>query len=566
MLSVVLCAVAAARPCRPAAPRVPACRLPAVAMAESDGPQRSRDAGRLELSGSDSGLENINRAGPSEARINELRSKVEKLRGMNAAILEGEALLNPKKAAKPRTVVPSPQTPPPGGAGADVGEPAAAAAPPAAGVDQPAAATAPPGARARAAAGQTSSSIGGTWVRPAAAETYVPSGSGSWGLFERPLDISSAMGGGKRVGVGAPPAETAEERAAKDRETAALLQAYKAATAAGDAYERENEQAILDALGRAKQLMRAGDVRRCARELEPVWRNCSVRSELGGRVGLELAMAYDAAQERVAAGELYEQLLSSSSVQVRRLAKQLKFGLEAMERLGFEGEADMSAISGYAAMPELQLDNRYEQSYGGMLAELPISDGAEAVAELYRAASNPALQCWTDERVRAALALLREPANRDLRAGAALTGVWRLVLQVGPRGRVSADGRLRQIISPSADAAELRVSRLCGAGPFVAELEGAMRELPSPAGLAATGGEARPAQEQPRGDEPDGPRGELPPYELRFESYRLGPLLLGGGAPALATVLVLDDSLLVTMEQEPGAREGAPASFFVWAQ
>jgi len=54
------------------------------------------------------------------------------------------------------------------------------------------------------AAVKTTSGIGGSWAPPTDTEVHKPTGSGSWGVFERPADISKAFGGGKRIGVGAP--------------------------------------------------------------------------------------------------------------------------------------------------------------------------------------------------------------------------------------------------------------------------------------------------------------------------------------------------------------------------
>ena len=58
-------------------------------------------------------------------------------------------------------------------------------------------------AASKASTAATSSGIGGSWTAPTTtnATTYEPS-TGSWGVFERPKDISKAYGGGKRVGVG----------------------------------------------------------------------------------------------------------------------------------------------------------------------------------------------------------------------------------------------------------------------------------------------------------------------------------------------------------------------------
>ena len=70
--------------------------------------------------------------------------------------------------------------------------------------------------------GKSTSGIGGRWIKnnEKADADYKPSSSGTWGVFDRPKDISRAFGGGKRVGAGYTPdnlnQKTAEERT-KDR-------------------------------------------------------------------------------------------------------------------------------------------------------------------------------------------------------------------------------------------------------------------------------------------------------------------------------------------------------------
>ena len=174
--------------------------------------------------------------------------------------------------------------------------------------------------------------------------------------------------------------------------------------------------------------------------------------------------------------------------------------------------------------------------------ERTVKDAAAAVSLLKYAASSWVLQRWTERGVQQAVALLQREEDSRVQSGAPLTGVWRLVVQVGRRGNVWADERLRQTISPGAGARELRITRQQGVGPLVAELEGTMRERTPPVR----------AQRAPR-------------YDLAFGSRRLGLLRLPAGAPVVSTVLVLDTELLVTMEQEPDAGADGAASFTVWA-
>jgi len=50
----------------------------------------------------------------------------------------------------------------------------------------------------------------------------------SWGVFERPADISAAYGGGKQIGIGGYQSSEAEQKAAIE-ETKAKLKAFRKA-------------------------------------------------------------------------------------------------------------------------------------------------------------------------------------------------------------------------------------------------------------------------------------------------------------------------------------------------
>ena len=90
---------------------------------------------------------------------------------------------------------------------------------------------------------QTTSGIGGSWTGAAAGqareEKHAPKVS-TWGVFERPADISKAYGGGRRVGVGGyQPSE--EEVARKRAETEAKLAQFRK----GQGAEKEVQDATL---------------------------------------------------------------------------------------------------------------------------------------------------------------------------------------------------------------------------------------------------------------------------------------------------------------------------------
>jgi hypothetical protein len=93
---------------------------------------------------------------------------------------------------------------------------------------------------------QSTSGIGGTWYAGEAQKEskHKPSKSGSWGVFERPDDISKAYGGGRKIGVGGyQPNE--EELAAKREETERRLKAYRKDQGADLELEEAHRKEIL---------------------------------------------------------------------------------------------------------------------------------------------------------------------------------------------------------------------------------------------------------------------------------------------------------------------------------
>lgn len=84
---------------------------------------------------------------------------------------------------------------------------------------------------------KTTSGIGGSWSPPSTAEVEklkpkVP----TWGVFERPADISKAYGGGRQVGVGGYQ-ESEQERLAKRDALAKQMEAYRRANGIDQATE-----------------------------------------------------------------------------------------------------------------------------------------------------------------------------------------------------------------------------------------------------------------------------------------------------------------------------------------
>ena len=95
---------------------------------------------------------------------------------------------------------------------------------------------------------KTSSGIGGTWTPEDATEvqSHKPARA-SWGVFERPADISKAFGGGRKIGVdGYKPSE--EEMEASRRATLAKLSEYQKSVGVDRRLEEEHKDEIDQAL------------------------------------------------------------------------------------------------------------------------------------------------------------------------------------------------------------------------------------------------------------------------------------------------------------------------------
>ena len=91
---------------------------------------------------------------------------------------------------------------------------------------------------------QSTSGIGGNWAPPDDTTTHKPSKSGSWGVFERPADISKAYGGGKRIGVGAGTVVDEEKARAEAEATKARLARFRKDQGASPSQERERAAEI----------------------------------------------------------------------------------------------------------------------------------------------------------------------------------------------------------------------------------------------------------------------------------------------------------------------------------
>jgi len=102
---------------------------------------------------------------------------------------------------------------------------------------------------------KTTSGIGGTWTGADAASAgeHKPKVA-TWGVFERPADISKAYGGGRKIGVDGytPPEEEVKEKEARTKE---LLNAYRKSVGVDRELEDKHRAEIEEALKEHEVLM-----------------------------------------------------------------------------------------------------------------------------------------------------------------------------------------------------------------------------------------------------------------------------------------------------------------------
>ena len=176
------------------------------------------------------------------------------------------------------------------------------------------------------------SGVGGAWQKEssrsseAVEDVYQPK-TGSWGAFPRPRDISKAYGGGRRVGPGYSNEQAREESIDATR---AKLQEYRQSAGIEVESEKEHAEVIDEAQSIAGRAMQRGMYATAVSALEKVTQYCSTNSKVGGKVFLELAMAYEAIGRTEEAITVYQTLTKSRLDETKSNAKRLLYGIEAM--------------------------------------------------------------------------------------------------------------------------------------------------------------------------------------------------------------------------------------------
>lgn len=347
-------------------------------------------------------MEDINRSGPTEERREELRLLMKKLKesgklgttGMMSDMNEGGALEGSRSQtvvappAPPAPVPPSPPPPVPPSPPPITAEAVEAAVQPTDAADAPAV---PSDELLEDGLPKSSGSVGGRWVPPEdpkKLESLKPKIS-TWGVFERPADISKAYGGGKRIGVGGAE-EDPDEKARRQAEIDAKLKSYRESLGGDFEAEKEHTPEIEAARKESAQLSRMGDVKGALAVLVAVEPWLCDGTELGGRTLLELGWAYDAAGDRGMGKKTMGRLRKNQNKEIRRMSQQLAFQDEAADFLGVKafGTDGPSEFEKLSRLPRVKGIKRYNlaDAYLSSSKRPPVDSLSEARMTLRSAA------------------------------------------------------------------------------------------------------------------------------------------------------------------------------------
>lgn len=227
------------------------------------------------------------------------------------------------------------------------------------------------GASVEAASGAPA--VGEKTADPAAAPAYKPKVS-TWGVFERPSNISEAYGGGRTIRPGQA-LETPEELAARNARTAELLAKFKAAAGGVDAVDPADMAAAEDEYAAGMRLLRRGDLAAASEVLGTAAGRLPPRSRIAGLASLNKAIADDSLGRRDDAYSAYKRLAVHPTGEVAKKAKQMLFGFAAAKDL----KVDTIAFDGGRADAFRRYMTAIESRYN-LLPYSPEEEDPEAAA------------------------------------------------------------------------------------------------------------------------------------------------------------------------------------------
>ena len=156
----------------------------------------------------------------------------------------------------------------------------------------------------------------------------------TWGVFERPNNISAAYGGGRDIKPGQE-LESKEQREQREAAYAASLAAFRKKAGLEDVSPEIEAQARA-LLQRADALFRQGKLREALAPYEEARALMPLRTTLGGRATLGAGICLDSLGRGEAARSMYSRLRGHPDAATAKQAKRLDFGFQASSFLKAE--------------------------------------------------------------------------------------------------------------------------------------------------------------------------------------------------------------------------------------
>lgn len=152
----------------------------------------------------------------------------------------------------------------------------------------------------------------------------------TWGVFERPANISETYGGGRTIKAGTPLEDAAATQARKERIAAALSRFKRDA---GTLVEPAVQQACVDAFNEGEQLFKDKLVAAALSKYAVAAELMPLKTDLGGRARLQKAICLDSLGQNKEAFAVYSLIERHPTAEVAKVAKRMIFGFRAMDNL-----------------------------------------------------------------------------------------------------------------------------------------------------------------------------------------------------------------------------------------
>lgn len=152
----------------------------------------------------------------------------------------------------------------------------------------------------------------------------------TWGVFNRPRDISKTFGGGRRLQPD-DLKETPEEAQARKKRISDALKQYRLAT--GMEVDPNANAVATKLFNSGLELFEKGELAPALEMFDSASKEVHLRTPIGGEIGLHRAICLDSVGRTDEALAVYTSLTSHPSGKIAKRAKQLVYGIKAMDFL-----------------------------------------------------------------------------------------------------------------------------------------------------------------------------------------------------------------------------------------